>query len=271
MLEELLALEPNPDPVAYRFNYSSDLSGEQLRDLHRRFQEDEAACEAQPEVVRPRLKLHSLEASIEQEIGDLLMVGPRCSLDGEECRARYPELVETFDVLEAAENQGVPPHILATWRAGRPLTASEWIGLTVEALENAGDAADRLSKELAAYHETAECAEVEAPCYRALLARIDQSADFLERARAIIEAREPEPSTFSADLCAIASGEFDGGHARARKNVARDEGVEFDDFLDALRESIEGGSTMDLGKLAQAAHKTIAQFDAECIALMRRV
>jgi hypothetical protein len=75
----------------------------------------------------------------------------------------------------------------------------------------------------------------------------------------------------SADICAIAAGEFDGGAARARKNVAQDEGVEFDDFLEAIHEAIQPGSTMDLGKLLQASRNAIVQLQAESVELMRRL
>ena len=271
LLEKLIALEPNPDPIAYRIKDRNDFSSRELRDLYRRFQEDEAERELHPEVPRPGVNLPLLRTAIEQEIKDFCRLGPGLSFDGEECRARYPELVEAFDVLKVAEEGGARPHFLAVWKAGRPLNASEWIGLAPDTLRNAEHAADQFTKELAAYHQQAEEKTVKAPCYRYLLHLIDYCAELLEGARAIIENRERQPQTLSADLCEIASGEFDGGNARARKNAAQGEGVGFDDFLDALLENLTSGSTMDLGKLAQAAHKALAQLDAECVNLMRKV
>jgi hypothetical protein len=271
LLETILAMEPEPETTAWRLDGEVSLSSEVLGDLYRRFLEDEAACEESSNLLRPKLQLGQLRFAIEKEIQGFLRGYPRFSMDGEACRVRYPELIVTFDVLEAAAKVGVPSHFLATWRAGRPLTASQWLGLASETLEDALTEADCFAVKLQSYHAGVDKADMETPCYRGLLGWIDQAGEFIERASAIIEDREPMQRPLSADICAIAAGEFDGGAARARKNVAQDEGVEFDDFLEAIHEAIQPGSTMDLGKLLQASRNAIVQLQAESVELMRRL
>lgn len=271
LLEEILALAPNPSSVAYRLKMTRVLSSAELLDLNRRIQEDEDNHQANPSLNRVRVDFDSLYCALEGELGELLKIGPRLSLDGQECQAIYPELVEAFDVLEFGQNNWMAPHLLATWENSFPLTASKWLGLATEAIEEAREAAAQFAQDLSTWHASDETEEEETPHYQSMLRLIDQGAEYLERARAIMQDREPKPQTVSAQLCAIASKEFQGGQARARKNVAQNEGVEFDDFLDALRENLAGGSTMDLGKLAQAARSRLAQLDLECVELMKQI
>ncbi len=180
--------------------------------------------------------------------------------------ARYPELVREVDLLEMAKEAGLRRGLIATFEAGRPLTAREWLECATDSIDEAKEAVDQLATRL----REAEPASEDAPHARSLLSAIDRAEDDLDRARAVIPGLEPLRRNLSAEICGKAAADFDGGAARARRDASADGGIDFDDFLDGLKENLSPGSTMDFGKLLQAARATIAQLDRERAALMRQ-
>ena len=124
-------------------------------------------------------------------------------------------------------------------------------------------AADAFAKELADGDEE--------PSSWQLLMAIDSVERLVDLAKEEVSGARPARRHLSAHVQAVASGEFDGGAARARRDLQETGGIEADDFLDALSEATSPGSTMDSGKLLQAARGILDQLEQESAGLMRRV
>ncbi len=176
----------------------------------------------------------------------------------------FHEVMEPKSVKAVATSMNVPDLCLKTYHQGRPLTAIGFLGLAQDALSAASLSTDEFESAL----RTGDKKDPDA-CH--LMEAIDKVEDLIDLAVLEISGEAPPKRNLSAAIESVASGEFDGGAARARLAVQTTGEVEFDDFLDALRENLKPGSTMDFGKLIQAARRTLTELDAECVSLMRKL
>jgi len=179
---------------------------------------------------------------------------------------QYPELVREVDLLDIAKEASMRRGLIATFEAGRSLTAREWLECATDSIGEAKEATDHLATGLS----EVETAPEDHPHARDLLNAIDRAEDDLDRARAAIPGLQPLRRNLSAEICEKASADFDGGAARTRRDASMAGAVAFDDFLDALKENITPGSTMDFGKLLQAARAAITRLEKERAALMEQ-
>lgn len=180
-------------------------------------------------------------------------------------RERYPEVLRPFDIREYA--QASHPHLLEAWNAGRPLNSAEWLRMADQTLAIAGEKCRAFEEALQLHWN----GKAESPDANDFLSVIDQVEVFVNRARALIPGLQPLDRTPSAEICATAAADFEGGVARAREKAERGEEVDMDDFLEALKENLDPGSTMDHGKLLQTAKAVIRQLQCEVEALTRRI
>lgn len=271
LLEQLLIAGGEAAPLALSVNSRFEATPEVLDSLRARIAEDRKAFKLGDAPSHPFLFWMSNFPSV---IGDVMNESEPLDQGITQILAlhrdpldRYPELVREVDLLDAAKEAGLRHGLIATFEAGRLLTAREWLECARHSIDDAKEAANDLAARLS---EAESAPEDDPPHARHLLKAVELAEDDLDRARGVIPGLQPLRRNLPAEACEKASGDFDGGAARARRDAASNRGVGFDDFLGALQENLSPGSTMDLGKLLQAARATIARLETERVALMRQ-
>jgi len=187
--------------------------------------------------------------------------------DPEKTANCYPEWVQAMDLIEWAEGLALHPALVEPFRSGQKLGHEAWMKLADDALLALEQEIDGLAKTLeddarSGTHTANGCD---------MLRALDHAEQTWMNARLRITGKAAKPLTLSSEACDRASGEFDAGSARARLSSATTGEVSFDDFVDALKESLQPGTTMDLGKLIQATRVCSARLKRRCEVLRRKL
>lgn len=200
-----------------------------------------------------------IPSALEPLLATLLMNDP-------DAAARYPEWIETLDLVAWAKGHGLHPALIEPFRNGRKLGKADWMLLLDNAVHELRDATEAFAKTLKPQPpDGTECADT-----RDLLAPLRHAEQALLAATARITGKTRKPLNLAAQACERASGDFMGGTARAYRDAETTGNVGFDDFVEALAEHASAGSTMDHGKLLHAVRLITARLEKRCAALRRK-
>lgn len=262
VLALLLSAGATPREQILQIRKYSTLPSGALREVARRFNEDEKAlfpeeADSKPDFVpnsSPCSDFDWLSTFAEARFLRLLCHAPELS-------EHYEAIVEKLDAVTLARELGVPELCLKAYQAGCPLGAQELLHLALGSIDSANEST-------AEFEAALQSGDADSDFY-GLLRSIDTIEALIDLAKVAISGEAPPKRNLSAAIQSAASGEFDGGAARARQAVQTTGEVEIDDLADALRENLKPGSTVDFGKLLQAARRTLIELGAECATLMR--
>lgn len=180
----------------------------------------------------------------------------------------YPEMVGEIDLLAWADYEMPNPALIEPFRSGKTLGKAGWIYLLDEALSELRDATDVFAEALNralpdAVNNIPETWTLTGPLMHAEKTLIDATLR--------ITGKAIQPPNLVAEVFKRASGDFDGGTARAYRDAQTTGKVGAEDFIEALAENLQPGSTNDQGKLVQAVRIVTARLEKRCENLRKTI
>lgn len=179
----------------------------------------------------------------------------------------HGEFVQPIDMVELAEEHGLHPAAIEPFRSGRKLSKAGWMACLDVSIGALKQAVGRFEKAINASTADAKNRLTS----HDLLAPLREAEHALISATLHITGKHLEPLNLADEVCGRASGDFEGGTARAYRDAETTGEVGFDDFIEALTEHFKPGTTMDHGKLLQAVQQVTKRLDTHCAKLHQTI